>query len=354
MFFLARHGVGRWKLISIQPSLLAALLVATFAFHISGTTLVELRIARLVVFIGLVVGIGWFSRRRGAACRRPRRRALAELAARRPGLTSAPTPVGWRRHGRRDRVGHVSLPARRSSSPSTRSTRSASTSAGPRARSARAISTTTTPTTTGSGPKPSCRPRRSRRSATSSRSTSRCSTPAMRSSRSTSPAGMSGTVSAAEQARERLGDRAARVFVFDSATACGGEGLVIMAAAAAVRAGAGGAEVYERARAARAGLKMWFAIDTLEYLRRGGRIAGAQAWLGSALRIKPILTVESEITPVERVRTSRRAFERMVDLLRSVPRGRRRRLDGPAHPGAGRGREARRTRDRDLRRASRA
>jgi DegV family protein with EDD domain len=129
--------------------------------------------------------------------------------------------------------------------------------------------------------------------------------------------GMSGTVSTAEQARERLGDRASRVFVFDSATACGGEGLVIMAAAAAAEAGAGGAEVYERAREARAGLKMWFAIDTLEYLRRGGRIAGAQAWLGSALRIKPILTVESEITPVERVRTSRRAFERMVDLLRT-------------------------------------
>ncbi len=61
---------------------------------------------------------------------------------------------------------------------------------------------------------------------------------------------------------------------------------------------------------------MWFAIDTLEFLRRGGRIAGAQAWLGSALKIKPILTVESEITPVERVRTSRRAFERMVDLIR--------------------------------------
>ena len=62
---------------------------------------------------------------------------------------------------------------------------------------------------------------------------------------------------------------------------------------------------------------MWFAIDTLEYLRRGGRIGGAQAWLGSALKIKPILTVESEITPIERVRTSRRAFERMVELLRS-------------------------------------
>ncbi len=129
--------------------------------------------------------------------------------------------------------------------------------------------------------------------------------------------GMSGTVRSAEQAREQLGSRAERVHVIDSATACGGEGLVVLAAAAAARDGADGPAVAERALRARAELKMWFAIDTLEYLRRGGRIAGAQAWLGSALKIKPILTVESEITPVERVRTSRRAFERMVDLLRS-------------------------------------
>ncbi len=129
--------------------------------------------------------------------------------------------------------------------------------------------------------------------------------------------GMSGTVRSAEQAREQLGERASSVRVLDSATACGGEGLVVLAAASAARAGAGGAEVLEHAREARTALKMWFAIDTLEYLRRGGRIAGAQAWLGSALKIKPILTVEAEITPVERVRTSRRAFERMVDLLRS-------------------------------------
>ncbi|HEY2258318.1 MAG TPA: DegV family protein [Solirubrobacteraceae bacterium] len=129
--------------------------------------------------------------------------------------------------------------------------------------------------------------------------------------------GMSGTVRSAEQAREQLGHRAERVHVVDSATACGGEGLVALAAAAAARAGRDGAAVAAHAREARANLKMWFAIDTLEYLRRGGRIAGAQAWLGSALRIKPILTVEEEITPVERVRTSRRAFEKMVDLLRS-------------------------------------
>jgi DegV family protein with EDD domain len=129
--------------------------------------------------------------------------------------------------------------------------------------------------------------------------------------------GMSGTVRSAEQARDQLGDRAEAVRVLDSATACGGEGLVVLAAAAAARGGATGAEVLEHAQRARAELKMWFAIDTLDYLRRGGRIAGAQAWLGSALKIKPILTVEAEITPVERVRTSRRAFERMVDLLRS-------------------------------------
>jgi fatty acid kinase fatty acid binding subunit len=129
--------------------------------------------------------------------------------------------------------------------------------------------------------------------------------------------GMSGTVSAAQQAREQLGDRAERVHVVDSASACGGQGLVVLAAAAAARDGADAVAVADRVRRARSELKLWFAIDTLEYLRRGGRIAGAQAWLGSALKIKPILTVESEITPVERVRTSRRAFERMVDLLRT-------------------------------------
>ena len=69
----------------------------------------------------------------------------------------------------------------------------------------------------------------------------------------------------------------------------------------------------EAAREARSSLKMWFVIDTLEFLKRGGRIGAASAWIGSTLRIKPILSLENEITPVERVRTSRRMFERMVD-----------------------------------------
>jgi DegV family protein with EDD domain len=72
-----------------------------------------------------------------------------------------------------------------------------------------------------------------------------------------------------------------------------------------------------RAREARAALRIWFALDTLTYLQRGGRVGRAQAWLGSALAVKPILSLDAEITPVERVRTSGRAFERMVDYMRA-------------------------------------
>ena len=90
-----------------------------------------------------------------------------------------------------------------------------------------------------------------------------------------------------------------------------------LAAAAVARAGGDREAVEARARETREGLKVWFAIDTMEFLRRGGRVGAARAWLGSTLKIKPILTVESEITPIERVRTSGRAFERMVDYLRS-------------------------------------
>jgi DegV family protein with EDD domain len=129
--------------------------------------------------------------------------------------------------------------------------------------------------------------------------------------------GMSGTCESARQARDQLGEGAQRVHVVDSESACGGEGFTVLAASAAAEAGLGAAEVAAHARAARAKMRMWFSVDTLEYLRRGGRIAGAQAWLGAALKIKPILTVESEITPIERVRTSGRAFERMTDYLRS-------------------------------------
>jgi DegV family protein with EDD domain len=131
--------------------------------------------------------------------------------------------------------------------------------------------------------------------------------------------GLSGTPESARQAAEQLereGKGGERVHVVDSATAAGGLGLMALAAARAANRGAGIGEVLERATEARDALKMWFAIDTLEFLKRSGRVGAASAWLGSTLKIKPILTVESEMAPVERVRTSKRAFERMVDYAR--------------------------------------
>ena len=132
--------------------------------------------------------------------------------------------------------------------------------------------------------------------------------------------GISGTCEAARQAHGLLVERGLgeRVEVIDGETGCGGLGLLVLAAAAAAHSGAEQAEVVERVRQARAALRIWFCLDTLEYLRRGGRIGKAQAWLGGTLRIKPILSLEYEITPVERVRTAGRAFERMVDYAREL------------------------------------
>lgn len=132
-------------------------------------------------------------------------------------------------------------------------------------------------------------------------------------------AGISGTCEAAHQARRRLIDEdrgGERIRVFDSRSTAGGMGLCTLGAAAAARSGADGEAVLARAERTREELKMWFAIDTLEYLRRGGRIGGARAWIGSALKIKPILTLEEEITPVERVRTRARSIERLRDYAR--------------------------------------
>ena len=132
--------------------------------------------------------------------------------------------------------------------------------------------------------------------------------------------GISGTFEAARQARGLLAERGMgeRVEVIDGETACGGLGLLALAGAAAARGGADKEGVIARIRETRAALKIWFCIDTLEYLRRGGRVGKAQAWLGGTLRIKPILTLGYEITPVERVRTAGRAFERMVQYMHEL------------------------------------
>jgi DegV family protein with EDD domain len=130
--------------------------------------------------------------------------------------------------------------------------------------------------------------------------------------------GISGTVQAAEQARAALLERGVapeRIQVLDSGSGCAGHGLMAIAAANAIRDGAGVAAAADAARRLGDGMRLYFAVDTLEYLRRGGRIGAAQAWVGSALKIKPILTIDREIKPIERVRTAGRAFERLVECL---------------------------------------
>jgi DegV family protein with EDD domain len=103
--------------------------------------------------------------------------------------------------------------------------------------------------------------------------------------------------------------------VVDSLTGCAGHGFMAVAATNAVPAGAQLARPVGPPAAKRENLKIIVMVDTLEYLRRGGRIGAAQAWIGATLKVKPILTIEGEMQPVERVRTAGRAFERLVAHL---------------------------------------
>jgi DegV family protein with EDD domain len=134
--------------------------------------------------------------------------------------------------------------------------------------------------------------------------------------------GLSGTAEVARQTRGLLAERGLgdRIEVIDGETGAGGLGCLLLAAAASARSGAELKEVAAHVHEARRAVKILFCIDTLEYLHRGGRIGRAQAWLGIAMKIKPILSFEREVTPVERVRTASRAFERLVEHMRKMLR----------------------------------
>jgi DegV family protein with EDD domain len=131
--------------------------------------------------------------------------------------------------------------------------------------------------------------------------------------------GMSRTRAHAEMAASQLstgGNEGDRITALDAAGGGGHLGLVAMAAAHAAGRGLDGAAVAEVAKGARQEVRTWFLLDTLEYLRRGGRIGGAIAWVGSTLNIKPILEVATEFRTVERVRTRTRGLERLVEFGR--------------------------------------
>jgi DegV family protein with EDD domain len=139
--------------------------------------------------------------------------------------------------------------------------------------------------------------------------------------------GLSGTFESAREAARAIADKGhrGRVEVVDGETGAGGLGCLVLAAAEAAARGDSLETVVETVHSSRRGLDMWFCLDTLEYLRRGGRIGAAQALVGSALKIKPILTFGTEIAPVGRVRTRKRALQRMIAYLHEL---REREADG--------------------------
>jgi DegV family protein with EDD domain len=134
----------------------------------------------------------------------------------------------------------------------------------------------------------------------------------------------SGTYSSAAQAAERIASgRNKKITVIDSWSAYMGEGLMVIDGARAAEGGASHEAVVKLIEEMRPNVKILLLVDTLEYLARGGRIGGAQAFLGGLLNIKPILHVdEGRVEPLERVRTRRKAMERLVDIGAEMAAGR--------------------------------
>ncbi|SFL00897.1 DegV family protein [Geodermatophilus ruber] len=122
---------------------------------------------------------------------------------------------------------------------------------------------------------------------------------------------LSGTVDAARLAAAQVGEHV--VTVIDSRSAAMGNGFAVLAAARAAAAGADAATVAAAARKTAAATRTLFVVDTLEHLRRGGRIGSAASVLGTALAVKPVLHMaEGRVVPLEKVRTSARALTRLV------------------------------------------
>jgi len=124
---------------------------------------------------------------------------------------------------------------------------------------------------------------------------------------------LSGTLDSAVQAKAHF--EGARIELFDSLTSGMALGFQVLAAARIVQQGGGLKDCLHVLEKAREQSGLFFVPATLEYLRRGGRIGGASAFLGSVLDLKPILTVkDGRIEAVEKVRTFSKAVDRMLEL----------------------------------------
>jgi DegV family protein with EDD domain len=132
---------------------------------------------------------------------------------------------------------------------------------------------------------------------------------------------LSGTIASAIQARENF--PGAPIEIVDSYTTAMAMGFQVLSVARAAAEGATLAECKALAEEARKHTGVVFAVDTLEFLHRGGRIGGGSRFLGTALNIKPILeVVNGRVEAVERVRTRQKSLDRLLDLVQERIAGR--------------------------------
>jgi len=129
---------------------------------------------------------------------------------------------------------------------------------------------------------------------------------------------LSGTIKSAQIARDMLLHR--EIHIIDSRSASMGVGLLVQLGVELAAAGRSAAEIARILEGRTADIDLYVAVDTLEYLKKGGRISPARAAIGGVLSMKPIITVrEGEVVQADRIRTKSKARERCLELLTARP-----------------------------------
>jgi DegV family protein with EDD domain len=127
---------------------------------------------------------------------------------------------------------------------------------------------------------------------------------------------LSGTFQSAVVGKDQLSSGKEKVELVDTETTAMGMGFQVLAVARAAQDGASLADCKALAEKARAYTGVYLTVETLEFLHRGGRIGGAQRFLGTALNLKPILAIQNgQVEPIERVRTRGKALDRVVEIV---------------------------------------
>jgi DegV family protein with EDD domain len=125
---------------------------------------------------------------------------------------------------------------------------------------------------------------------------------------------LSGTVMSANAAKEQLRDE--HIYVFDTLNVAVGESILVTEAARLAQAGKTVSEIVQRLEFMRDRIHLYFVVNTLEYLAKGGRVGNAQAFIGTVLKMKPILKVENGLVEgAERVRTTSKAHARLRHIV---------------------------------------